>query len=222
MKKLLGLVIAIGILSIALVGCGEDKTKTPTPPTTSEKQGVIDDGTTKSVLTGVFNKTYTIGKEGTDIYGSLTISNPTLVHKTDSSGKAYIEVNIPLKLTNKAKVSVEPMTLLNDLTIDSNYNIYQDQLKLKSLQTDAIVKGNTDKDDQYYYVGVFNKGLKMVNGKPMLAPGQSVDSYFRYVVTTDDIQTDKLKTKFTDLSLNDFEFIINAKNGTGYTVISMN
>ncbi|MGL5415857.1 MAG: hypothetical protein ACRDAU_09380 [Clostridium sp.] len=220
MKKLIGLVIAIGLLSVVVVGCGEKKT--PTPPSTSQKQGTVDDGTTKSVLTDVFNKTYNIGKEGTNLYGTLTISNPTLVHKTNNGGKAYIEVNIPLKLTNKAKVAVDPMDLLNDLTIDSNYNFYQDQLKLKSLQTDAIIKGNTDKDDQYYYLGLFDKGLKTVNGKPMLEPGQSVDSYFRYIVTTDDIEMDKLKTKFNDLSLNDFEFIINAKNGNGYTVISMN
>ncbi|WP_297633220.1 hypothetical protein [uncultured Clostridium sp.] len=222
MKKYLKLFIVAGVLAVALTGCGKDKTSpTPTPtPDTTQKQGMVNDDGTKGTLENVFNKTYTIGKEGNMAYGTLFIGNPELSHKTDNGGKAYIEVTIPLKLTNNGKAAIQPLDLLNALTIDSNYNPYQDQLKLMCIETKAIIKGNTDKDDQYYFVGLFDKGLKMENNKPVLEPGQSVNSYFRYIVTTDDIHMDQLKNvKFNDLTLNDFQFIINAKNGDGYTVV---
>lgn len=222
MKKFFKLLAVSGMLTLALTGCGKDKTQpTPTPaPDTSQKQGMVTDDGTKGTLVGVFNKTYTIGKEGNAVYGTLFMGNPTLTHKTDNGGKAYIEVMIPLKLTNSAKTAVEPKDLLNGLTIDGNYNPYQDQLKLMCIETKAIVKGNTDKDDQYYFVGLFDKGLKMQDNKPVLEAGQSAESYFRYIVTTDDIHMDQLKNmNFNDLTLNDFEFIINAKDGNGYTIV---
>lgn len=224
MKKLLSSIVATGLLCSALVGCWGNKanqTPTPTPtPNQTQKQGEVNDHVKKDVITGVFNKTYVIGKEGSNVYGELAIGNPTLMHKKDQGGKSYIEVMIPLKLTNKAKNEVQPMDLLNGLTIDSNYNPYQDQLKLRCMETGAIVKGNTDKDNKEYYLGIFDKDLKKVDNKPMLASGQSVESYFKYIVTTDDIEMDKLKNaNFDSLTLNDFEFIINAKDGNGYTIV---
>lgn len=217
MLKRVVLLFLCSIFIFSVISCGENNERKReeefgkiAPKKVENQDGENSEYTYKSL-----NKTYYVD-EG-EIKGKLYMGVPVEEFKKDDEGKEYIEIKLPMILTNNGS-PVVAYEILEKIKVVDGFEPYRDDLELRYEKTGKIIKGNSEEDSEDYFMKIFNTNNGKSDITTKMEKEESRSSYYKFLVYPEEIGVEN-DDKFKEIKIDSFQFVVPNRDGGGYNIL---